>query len=445
MSELADETVELVRAMIRNRCVNDGTAKSGHERRNVDVLASFLEGSGLDVQRIDSSPDRANLVVRIEGRDPDAPSLCLLGHTDVVPVNEAQWENDPFGGELIDGFVWGRGAIDMFNLTASMAVAVKHLARSGFRPAGTLVYAAVADEEARGDHGAGLLVRQHSDAVRCDYLVTESGGFPLPGAAGLRLPFLAEEKGPLWATLRVTGTPGHGSMPFRSDNALVKAAEVVARLAAYCPPTRVDGAWRAFVEGLGVPEQIAASLLDEDALVDALELLPLGISRMAYSCTHTTITPTMLRAGSKQNVIPDDVELALDVRVLPGDDADVVRAMIRDALGDLADEVELRLDNPHDLATSSPADSPLRNTMQRASRHFYPDATLLPMRMVGTTDARHFRRAFGTVAYGFGMFSPRLSLDDLAAMGHGHNERVDVESLAMVTTLWDVLVRDFLG
>src|SRR5688572_30663368 len=137
---LTDETVDLLQALIRNACVNDGTPESGEEIRNADLLTNFLEGSGLDIERYEPLPGRASIVARIEGSDPDAPSLCLMGHTDVVPVSPDGWRHDPFGGELIDGEIWGRGAIDMLNLTSSMAVAFRHLARSGFRPRGDLIY-----------------------------------------------------------------------------------------------------------------------------------------------------------------------------------------------------------------------------------------------------------------------------------------------------------------
>src|SRR3954451_25492130 len=146
----AGPTTELLQAMIRNACVNDGTPDSGEEGRNADLLQTYLEGAGLDVERFDSRPGRTSMVARIEGSDPTAPTLCLMGHTDVVPVNPSGWSRDPFGGELIDGEVWGRGAIDMLNITASMAVAFRHLASSGWRPKGTLIYFGVADEEAGG-------------------------------------------------------------------------------------------------------------------------------------------------------------------------------------------------------------------------------------------------------------------------------------------------------
>src|SRR5580704_8736562 len=172
--------------MIRNACVNDGSPQSGHEERNAEVLRVVLEGPGLDLEVHEPLPGRSSLVARIEGRRPDAPSLCLLGHTDVVPADPADWRHDPFGGELIDGEVWGRGAVDMLNLTSSMAVAVRHLADDGFRPEGDLVFIAVADEEALGSHGAGWLAEHAADDVRTDYLITEAGGFPMQSPDGVR-------------------------------------------------------------------------------------------------------------------------------------------------------------------------------------------------------------------------------------------------------------------
>src|SRR5262249_53184666 len=151
------QSTELLRTLIKNACVNDGTPQSGHESRSVDALEDFFAGSGLAVERRQSMPGRMGLTARIEGRDAGAPRLLLMGHTDVVPVNPSGWQRDPFGGELVDGIVWGRGAIDMLNLTATMAVATRRLARSGFRPRGTLIYLAVADEEAGGTLGAGYL------------------------------------------------------------------------------------------------------------------------------------------------------------------------------------------------------------------------------------------------------------------------------------------------
>ncbi|MBV8692473.1 MAG: M20/M25/M40 family metallo-hydrolase [Actinobacteria bacterium] len=438
------EVVELVQQMIRNKCVNDGSAESGEEVRNASLLADYLHGAGIDVERYEPATGRTSLVARIEGSDPDAPSLCLLGHTDVVPVNEERWTHDPFGGELIDGYVWGRGAIDMFNLTGSMAVAFRNLATSGFKPKGTLIYIAVADEEAMGLYGAEHLTAHEADAVRCDYLITESGGMPMPSPAGMRLPALVEEKGPMWSRIKVRGTPGHGSMPFGTDNAIVTAGEVVRRLAAHRPPARIGETWRSFVAGLGFPEEMAGPLLQPEGFDDVCAVLPPGLAKMAHACTHTTITPTVVKGGDKTNIIPDTVEIELDVRVLPGDGAAQIREQVADALGDLMPAVELFVGR-EDTATSSPAGTPLWEAMTRAASRFYPDASLVPMLMPGASDARWFRRNVDAVAYGFGIFSTNLGLEQLSAMGHGDDERVDVESLDMAVELWDALARDFLG
>ena len=200
--------------------------------RNADLLQTYLEGAGLDVERFDSRPGRTSIVARIEGSDPTAPTLCLMGHTDVVPVNPDGWSRDPFGGELVDGEVWGRGAIDMLNITSSMAVAFRQLASEGFRPKGTLIYFGVADEEAGGHWGAEYMIDDHWDAVGADYVLTESGGWSTVGHDGTRhVTVNVAEKGIAWRRLRVAGTPGHGSMPYGADNALITAAEVVRRLA----------------------------------------------------------------------------------------------------------------------------------------------------------------------------------------------------------------------
>src|SRR3954469_24813154 len=180
------ETVEVLQTLIRNACVNDGTPTSGHEERNAEVLAALLGTTGLDVERYDAAPGRTSLVARIEGHDPAAPALCLMGHTDVVPVNPDGWSRDPFGGELVDGEVWGRGAIDMLCITASQAVSFRQLATEGFRPKGTLIYFGVADEEAGGHWGAEYMLENHWDAVGADYVLTEFGGYSTIGHDGTR-------------------------------------------------------------------------------------------------------------------------------------------------------------------------------------------------------------------------------------------------------------------
>jgi acetylornithine deacetylase/succinyl-diaminopimelate desuccinylase-like protein len=436
------ECTELLQALIRNACVNDGSVGSGGEVRSADLLASVLEGPGLDLETYEPAPGRTSLVARIEGTDPTAPTLLLMGHTDVVGVNPDHWRHDPFGGELIDGEVWGRGAVDMLNLTSSMAVAVRRLARSGFRPRGSLVYLAVADEEALGEWGAEHLVRHELDAVGADYVITESGGIPLPSPAGLKLPVIVGEKGALWGKLRIGGTAGHGSQPYRTDNALVTAAEVVRRLAEHQGEPRIHDVWRRFITSMGYPDEITEPLLSPDGFDEMITGLPLGMARQFHACTHTTFAPTVIDGGTKINVIPDLVELEVDIRTLPGDDEDAAMAELRAALGDLADRVEY-VPMRYDESSQSPTDTPLWDTLSTVTQRWYPGSETVPYLTVGATDARFFRRAGGT-AYGFGLFSERMTFEDYGVMFHGDDERIDTASLGLSTELWEAVADDLL-
>jgi len=446
MATTVDEVTDLLQPLIRNACVNDGTAVSGQEVRTVDVLQSYLEGGGLDVERYEPVPGRASLVTRIEGSDPNAPSLCLMGHSDVVPVNENGWTRDPFGGELVDGVVWGRGAVDMLNLTSSMAVAVKHLADSGFRPKGTLVYTAVADEEALGTHGAKWLVEHERDAVVTDYVVTEMGGMrmPLPSPSGPKLPVMVAEKGTYWCRLTVKGTPGHGSMPLRTDNAVVKAAVIVQRLAEFRPEAQMHDVWRRFVDAADLLPELRETLLDPEKVVAFAETFPdVGMARMVHAATHTTISPNIVHGGQKTNIIPDRVDLELDIRTLPGQTSGDVRAMLADALGpELFASVDITAQSD-DESTASSLDNPLWDSITKVTEAMVPGTRTMPFLLVGATDARFFRRA-GSIAYGYGLFSERIPFAQFMSMFHGDDERVDQESLDLSTNLWEALATDLL-
>ncbi len=442
---LTAQTVELLQQLIRNQCVNDGTVASGQEVRTTDVLRAYLEGSGLDIEvyEPDGAPGRTSLVARIEGTDPAAPTLCLMGHTDVVPVTPEHWTRDPFGGELVKGEVWGRGAVDMLNLTASQAVALKALARKGWRPRGTLVYLACADEEAGGALGAGHVVKRHWDALGADYLLTENGGTVSSLGGELNVTVHVGEKGVAWRRLRVKGTPGHGSMPYGADNALVKAAQVVTRLADYRPSPYVDDLWTAFVASLDVDPALKEALVDPSRVDECIATLPPALAKMAWSVTHTTFSPNMCRGGVKTNVIPDVVDIEVDIRTIPGDNEDEVRRHIDKALGDLSEEVLIeKLFSKQ--ASVSPTNTPLWEALGRVVDGHYPGARLLPKLIVGFTDAPYFRER-GAIAYGFGLFSRTLTAEAMSGRFHGNDERIDVESLALTTQAWLDTCELFLG
>jgi acetylornithine deacetylase/succinyl-diaminopimelate desuccinylase-like protein len=241
----------------------------------------------------------------------------------------------------------------------------------------------------------------------------------------------------------VRGTPGHASQPFRTDNALVTAAEIVKRLAEYRPPTQIHETWRRFIEGVDFGPEWNEHLLDEATLAAFCEELPIGLARQAHACTHTTFAPTVIRGGTKTNVIPDLVEVEVDIRTLPGQSSADIRAMLDDALGDLVACTEVTPFDENE-STTSPSDTPLWDAMGRVSSQLVAGSALVPFLTVGATDARFFRRS-GSVAYGFGLFSRKLSFDDYASMFHGNDERVDVDSLVLSTRLWEGLAQDLLA
>lgn len=432
------EVVELLSQLIRNACVNDGT--TGSESTSATMLADLLDVSGVELETYEPFPGRTTLAARIAGTDASAPSLAFVTHTDVVPATPEGWDRDPFGGELADGCVWGRGAIDMLNLTSSMAVAFRRLALEGFRPRGNLVFVAAADEEAGGLRGARWLLDHRPELAMADYVVSETGAPPIQGPGGIQIPVAVFEKGMAWCTVSVPGTPGHGSRPYRADNALVKAAQVVERIASIRPEPVVVPAWERFVHGLGLPPALARPET-VDAAIDALD--DEGAARRAHACTHTTFSPNVLRGGGKTNVIPDHVEIEVDVRVMPGVDNARVEQELREALGSRGEQVQISF-LQEQSATQSSTDTPLWAALEELSSQLVGGAHLVPSVMTGCTDARFWRER-GATAYGFALFSDAFTMDEHESMFHGRNERVDLESLRLSGELWDALARRFLA
>ncbi len=438
------ETVELLQTLIRNACVNEGTVESGQEVRNADVLESYLEGAGIDIETFDAAPGRRTIVAKIEGSDADAPSLMLNGHTDVVPVNRDGWTQDPFGGELIDGEVWGRGAIDMLNLVSSFAVAFRHLVTTGFRPKGDLLFMGVADEEAGSTHGARWMAEHQTELMTVDYVLTESGGLQSGSPEAPAITMRTGEKGVAWRRLTLRGTPGHGSAPFKSDNALVKAAAVVQRLAEYRPTPQIHELWRDEVDRMSLDDEHKRMLLDPATIDELLDTIPRSAGAgYLHACTHTTFSNNVMTSQTKTNVIPDTVNLEVDIRTMPGEGPEEVAAHLREALGDLADEVEVE-PLMNDRASISQTDTPLWDSLQKAVNNPFPTAHIRPALSVGFTDAR-VHRELGAIAYGAGLMSPSLTAAEFSSRFHGHDERIDLESLELTTNLWLDTITDLLG
>ncbi|MEW1721981.1 M20/M25/M40 family metallo-hydrolase [Streptomyces sp. NPDC093109] len=432
------DTVDLLSALIRNACVNDGRPDSGGEVRNAATLAEYLSGAAVEVASVEPLPGRVSTVFRVPGYDPRVPALTLLGHTDVVPADARNWSRDPFSGEVRDGVVWGRGAIDMLNLTAAMAVVTRAVARSPRRLAGDLVFAAVADEEAGSRFGAGWIAEHRPGLIPWDHALTESAGARVGPRA---VTVTVGEKSSFPRRLRVRGSSGHGSMPWGARNAVLLAAEAALRVAAHRPAARTDERWHDYVSAAGLPPEVTAGLLDPATLDDHLHHLG-DAARFAHALTHLTFAPTVITAGDKLNVIPGSAVVDIDIRGLPGQDEAEADAELRAALVDLAGSVEIEPLGRR-TASQSPAGR-LYGAIGDAIRRQVPGAQPLPTLTAGGTDARFVRDA-GGVAYGFGLYGPDWDIGRTRKLFHGDDEHVDVESLRLTTLALEDTVRSFLA
>jgi acetylornithine deacetylase/succinyl-diaminopimelate desuccinylase-like protein len=251
------------------------------------------------------------------------------------------------------------------------------------------------------------------------------------------------EKGSHWVGLKVKGTPGHGSMPYKTDNALVKAAEVVKRIAAYQPKLHLDGAWREFVEAMQFEEPLASGLLDDASFQQVLAQMPVGLARVFDASAHTTFSPNILHSGQKTNIVPDSALMQIDIRTVPGDEGPQVRAMLREAIGDLWDHVEI-VDEDSNPASTSKTDAPIFNVMRNVTRKVLKGAEIVPSFTIGATDSRFFRRK-GVPAYGYSVYSANIPFGEFMTMFHGRNERIDQESLRLMLELYEQTAREYLG
>lgn len=433
------ETVELLRTLIRNACVNDGTPGSGQEVRSVETLHDYFGQAGTTFEMV---PGRMSTVYRIPGSDPAASALAMMGHLDVVPVSEDGWTTDPFAGTLADGFVWGRGAVDMLNLTASMAVLFKRFLDGDVPPLpGDLVFLAVADEEAGGRLGARALVEQRWDLVATDYLLTEIAYPPLRLDGEAVYPVSVGEKGPFWTVLRTHGRPGHGSVPYGGDNAMAPLVETMAALFTEPAPVLISDVWSTFVDNAGFDAALAARLVDPDQIDDAIDDVAVDNPRLAaylHACTHLTVSPNVIRSGVKSNVIPDRAEGEVDFRALPGQDRSDVDAHIRKAAGNAADRLEI-IPVADQVAGESAVGTSLWDCIVDSIESHTGSRRVVPTMMPAATDARFFREK-GVTAYGVGLFDEAMSFPDFLSMFHGHDERVSVASVESTTALLSTIL-----
>jgi acetylornithine deacetylase/succinyl-diaminopimelate desuccinylase-like protein len=424
-----DEVTHLLQKLIRVDTVNP----PGNETAAAELLRDYLEPHGVQCELYARVPERANLVARIPGSG--GPRLALLSHTDTVLADVAEWEVDPWSGELRDGEIWGRGALDMKGEVAASAVALASLAREGFEPSGDLIFVAAADEEVNVDFGLSWLCREHPDAVRAEYALNEGGGERI--ALGGRWFYLlsAAEKMSAPFVLRTRGRSGHASMPHIGDNALLKAAPLIEKLGAFEPEPRhipeTEGFFRVVLGE--VPEPRAA--------YRRLRELDEQLAGVMLALFAPTFAPTMASASLRRNVIPAVCEVTVDSRLLPGQSPDDSAAMVREVLGDGDYELEWIEASG---GTRSPIESPLYEAIESWVAEADPEAAVAPLCVPGFTDSHWLREAFGTVAYGF--FPMRAMPAEVATLlVHSANERVRVDDLELGINFYRYAARALLG
>jgi acetylornithine deacetylase/succinyl-diaminopimelate desuccinylase-like protein len=432
---LAQEATSLLQRLIRHDTVNP----PGNELPAQEMLRAELEGAGFECELIGADPVRPNLIARLDGHS-DGPRLCLLGHVDTVLADASEWQVDPWSGELRDGYVWGRGALDMKGQVACEVAAACELGRSGWRPqGGALIVIVTCDEEAGATLGAKWLCEQVPEKVRCDLIVNEGAGEALDFGDRRFYTVVVGEKGVFRFKLTTEGRAGHASMPDIGDNALLKMVDVLARLDGRQPPYDDYPAGKAPLEAL-------VGKVDGD-LEGALERVRAVEPRLAAQLDptlHVTIAPTMIRASAKENVIPSRCTVQVDCRVPPGLGADHVRRRVEELIGSER-EGGYRLEFSDDIVgNSSPLEGRLAEALAEFAERTDPGAELLPIVLPGFTDSHWFRKAFPEcVAYGF--FPQRaMSFFETAPLIHAPDERIAIDDVELASRFYRELVLDLL-
>ncbi len=425
-ASLAEEATRHLIALLKL----DTTSPPGHERLAADYIAGELAKEGIASEIVESAPTRANIVARLKAEHPTDRPILLMGHTDVVSVERDKWEHDPFGGELIDDYIWGRGALDMKNMVAGELAVFLALKRSGIPLSRDVIFAAFADEEVSGELGAGFMYQNHRELIDAEFALNEGGGYPIAIAG---VPFYScgtGEKGQ--SLLRVTfrGKPGHASTPL-PDTAMSKLGKALVLLHDWKPEFAITTPVRRTLEGLaalqtGETRAHLEAILAKDAPTweDLTPILTAEREQLSFwALTHNTVVPTLVEAGKRINVIPSEVLLDIDCRILPGITPEEWRAQVQGVVGDLG-EVTLLTRNP---GIGFDPDSSFFDAIKATLDGLLPGTAVLPGLIGGRTDAAHMPEI---KVYGF---YPMLPSDRLAAymgLAHGHNERVHVDDVA---------------
>jgi len=447
LTEIEEEITALLSDLIRINTTNP----PGNETPAAKYLAETLEKEGFKCEVLESAPGRGNVITRLNGTG-EKPSLLLLSHLDVVAANPKEWSVDPFSGLVKDGFVWGRGALDMKSMTAMEVMVMKLLKRNNVKLKGDVILAATADEEKGGEAGAGWLVRNHLEKVRADYVINEGGGEAVPINGKNVFTIQTAEKGILWFKVKAKGRPGHGSVPGAADNAILRMNRVVERLGNYRAPMFLTPTVEQFLaviaEESAEARQALTLLLQNpavgDEILDMFAQKDKATAERFRAMLRMTITPTIIHGGVKENIIPSECETVFDCRILPGQSTTETLNRIKELLKDADfEKLEFEIIQANE-PSESPTNTPLYRLMVETLKEFEPNCAVAPILLTGGTDSRYFR-SIGATCYGFQPFLPDLPYGEVWKMVHGIDERISIKNLVFGASVLYNVVEKFMA
>ena len=446
LKEIEEEVTALLSDLIKINTTNP----PGNETQAAKYLAKTLENEGFQCEVLESSPGRGNIITRLKGTG-EKPNLLLLSHLDVVAANPKEWSVDPFSGLVKDGFVWGRGAMDMKSMTAMEVMVMKLLKRNNVKLKGDIILAATADEERGGEAGAGWLIRNHPEKVRAEYVINEGGGQAVPVDGKNVFTIQTAEKGILWFKVKAKGRPGHGSVPGAADNAILRMNRVVERLGNYRADMMLTPTVKWFLtvmaeENKEAKESLSLLLQNPakgDEILDKLAQRDKAMAEELRAMLRMTIAPTIIHGGVKENIIPSECEAVFDCRILPGQTTAEALTRVKELLKDIGlDKLEFEIIQANEPSESS-MDTPLYRLMVETIKEFEPNCAVAPILLTGGTDSRFFRR-LGAACYGFQPTLSDLPYSEILKMVHGIDERISIKNLVFGTSVLYTVVEKFM-
>jgi acetylornithine deacetylase/succinyl-diaminopimelate desuccinylase-like protein len=443
---IEEEVTTLLSDLIRINTTNP----PGNETKASEYLAKKLEKDGFECEILESASGRGSVITRLKGTG-EKPNMLLLSHLDVVAANPKEWSVDPFGGLVKNGFIWGRGALDMKSMTAMEVMVIKLLKRNNVKPKGDIILAATADEEKGGEAGAGWLVRNHPEKIRADYVINEGGGLAIPINGKNIYTIQTAEKGILWFKVKAKGKPGHGSVPGAADNAILRMNKVVEKLGNHRSKISLVPTVEQFLSEIAKENKTAQQALSlllrnpesADQILDQVAQKDKAMAEEIRAMLRMTIAPTIIHGGVKENVIPSECEAVFDCRILPGqnptDALNEIKSLLRDVDLEKLEFERIQANEPSESST----DTPLYERIVNVLKEFEPNCSVAPILLTGGTDSRFFRK-IGSTCYGFQPMRADLSYGEILKMTHGIDERISIENLLFGTSVLYNVVESFM-